>query len=115
MSLNKKYTWLDFLKEHPEHKEKQTKRTSAEGKKAFEAAYKTFIKKYLVERTSKIEKEIERSKKRREDLTAKLKAAHKSNKKLRIKFAQKKVGRTDRAIAGLGKIIEKTKTLQKNF
>ena len=38
MSVNQKYTWHDFLKEHPEHKEKSTKRTSPEGKKAFESA-----------------------------------------------------------------------------
>ena len=35
MSMNQKYTWHDFLREHPEHREKKTKRTSSEGKKAY--------------------------------------------------------------------------------
>lgn len=57
MSLNKKYTWARFLKDHPEHKEKKTKRTSKEGQKAFDAAFKQHAKEYLKERLAKIEKE----------------------------------------------------------
>lgn len=45
MSLHQKYTWHDFLKEHPE--KKGVKRTSSEGQKAFDAAYKKFAKAYL--------------------------------------------------------------------
>lgn len=58
MSLNQKYTWKDFLREHPEHKEKKTKRTSSEGKKAFEAAFKAYIKKYLAAQVERFGKQI---------------------------------------------------------
>ncbi|PIR16333.1 MAG: hypothetical protein COV46_08790 [Deltaproteobacteria bacterium CG11_big_fil_rev_8_21_14_0_20_49_13] len=60
MSLSKKYTWADFLKANPEHKAKKTKRTSKEGAKAFEAAYKQHVKEYLKARMAKIDKESAR-------------------------------------------------------
>lgn len=115
MSLNQKYTWQDFLKAHPEHKEKKTKRTSAEGKKAFDAAYKAFIKKYLAERIERLGKDIERSKKRRDDKVAKLKELRKAKKNPKAKLAQLKVGRADGGIARFTKQIEKTKNVQKSF
>lgn len=115
MSLNQKYTWLDFLKEHPEHKEKKTKRTSSEGKKAFDAAYKSFVKKYLSERAEKMGREIERATKRRAERVLKLAEAKKAGKKIRAKFIQEKIGKVDHAIARISKQQEKTKTKQKSL
>lgn len=115
MSLNQKYTWNDFLKEHPEHKEKRTKRTSSEGKKAFESAYKAFIKKYLSERSDKIAKQISVATKKRDEIVAKVKELRKAEKLPRAKFVQKKAGSADAAIARFEKQLEKTKTIQKNF
>ncbi len=68
MSLNQKYTWNDFLKSHPEYKEKKIKRTSKEGAKAFESAAKQHLKEYLKERLAKIDKEKERAEKDRKRL-----------------------------------------------
>lgn len=113
MSLNQKYTWLDFLKGHPDHKEKKTKRTSTEGKKAFDAAFKSFIKKYLSERAEKMGKDVTRALKRREQYVLKLKEARKTGKKARSKPIQGKIGRADRAIARLGKQQERMKEKQK--
>jgi len=115
MSLSQKYTWKDFLKEHPEHKEKNLKRTSAEGKKAFESAYKSFIKKYLSERAEKLTKEISRQTKLRDEEVARLRELRKAKKKVKAKASQKKVGRRDAAIARFSKQQEKTKAQQKNF
>lgn len=115
MSLNQKYTWNDFLKDHPEHKEKKTKRTSSEGKKAFEAAYKAFVKKYLAGRAEKMTKGLEKAKKRREEYTLKVKELKKAENHMRAKLMQAKVGRQDGAIARFTKQIEKTKAAQKDF
>lgn len=115
MSLTQKYTWRVFLKEHPEHKEKKTKRTSSEGKKAFEAAYKVFIKKYLAERSERLGKEIERATKKRSELIIKLKAVRKTKKHPKGRLAQAKVGRADHAIAALSKQRERMKEKQKSF
>ena len=84
MSLNRKYTWADFLKEHPEYKTKKIKRTSKEGQKAFDAAYKQHIKEYLKDRLVRIEKEQKRASKsqaylnRREKLRERTKTLPKS-------------------------------------
>ncbi len=85
MSLNQKYTWARFLKDHPEHKEKKTKRTSKEGQKAFDAAFKQHAKEYLKERLAKIEKE------------------------------QKAAGSNGTLLARLTRDHDRTKTLQKNI
>lgn len=115
MSLNQKYTWADFLKDHPEHKEKKTKRTSAEGKKAFEAAYKKFIKEYLSERQNQLEKMQQRATQKREEISKKIQAFQKSKNLSKSKFYQLKVGRQDAAIAKLKKQVERTKFLQKKI
>lgn len=115
MSLSQKYTWNDFLKDHPEHKEKKTKRTSSEGKKAFESAYKAFIKKYLVSRAEKITKDIAKATKKRDTFVVKVKELRKSDKFARAKDAQLRVGCRDKAIARLNKQLEKTKASQKSF
>lgn len=114
MSLNQRYTWHDFLKEHPEFKEKGIKRMSPEGKKAFDASYKAFIKNYLAERSEKLTKLIERSTKRRDERIAKLKDLRKTKKKVKAKRAQLKVGRSDAAIAHLKKEQTRVKEAQKN-
>lgn len=115
MSLNQKYTWHDFLREHPELKAKGIKRTSSEGKKAFEAAYKAFIKKYLVSRTEKLSREIGRASKRRDERVARLKELRKGKKHAKAARAQLKVGRSDHAIAKLGQQQERIKAAQKDF
>ncbi len=115
MSLNQKYTWNDFLKANPEHKEKGTKRTSSEGKKAFEKAYKDYIKKYLADRSSTISADIEKKTKKRDGLVVKLKEVSKSKKKIRIKLQQNKVGRVDAAIVRAEKMVARNKMVQKNF
>jgi len=113
MALNQKYTWADFLRDNPEHKEKKTKRTSAEGKKAFEAAYKKFIKEYLAERQKQLGKMEERAKARREKLQAKMKSFQQAKNFPRAKFYQAKVGKQDAALATITKQTERNKMLQK--
>ncbi|MFH0800363.1 MAG: hypothetical protein V2A66_09330 [Pseudomonadota bacterium] len=115
MSLSQKYTWQDFLKAHPEHREKKTKRTSPEGKKAFETAYKAFIKKFLAGNAEKLGREIERAKKHLVAQTKKVKELRKAEKLPRVKLAQREAGRLDAAIARLSKQQEKMKTAQKDF
>lgn len=114
MSLNQKYTWQDFLKEYPEHKEKKTRRTSGEGKKAFESAYKSFIKKYLSGRAEKVGKDITLATKRREQYVSKLKETRKTGKCARARVIQEKIGRFDSAIARLSKQQGKAKEKQKS-
>ena len=113
MSLNQKYTWNDFLKGNPEHKEKKTKRTSSEGKKAFEAAYKKFIKEYLAERQKMLARMQERIAKSRDELSIKVKTFQKAKNLPKAKFYQTKVGIKDAAIARINAKIEDTKTLLK--
>lgn len=115
MSLAQKYTWHDFLREHPDFKEKKTKRTSAEGKKAFDAAFKVFAKKYLAERSEQLTKEVARATKRRDDLVLKLKELRKAKKHTKAKRQQEKVGRADHAVAGIAKLQEKAKERQKSL
>jgi len=115
MSLNQKYTWQDFLKEHPAHKEKGTKRTSPEGKKAFESAYKSHIKKYLAGRTKEIDEEIKRAEKRRDERTTKLKDYQKAKQWPRARRQQEKVGKADAAVGRLKRQKDRTKLLQKTF
>jgi len=115
MSLNQKYTWQDFLKEHPEHREKKTKRTSAEGKKAFEAAYKVFVKKYLSEREEKTAKIVSKTAEKKKALIAKSTEYRKAGNTIKTATAVRKIGAMDAAIARNEKLIERSKTLQKNF
>jgi len=103
MSLNKKYTWADFLKEHPEHKEKKIKRTSKEGQKAFEAAFKQHSKNFLKDRLSKIENEKKRASEKRKSL----------NKNLKNFGA--KIGSADAYLNKLEKDTERVKDAQKHI
>ena len=112
MSLNQKYTWNDFLKENPELKEKKVKRTSSEGKKAFEAAYKTKIKDFLKEKIVWIEKEAGRVQKKKDLLTGQIKETKRTDLK---KVIQTKIGKSDKYLSRTAKMTEKTKQIQKSF
>lgn len=115
MSLTQKYTWHDFLKEHPEFREKKVKRTSGEGKKAFEAAYKAFAKKYLAERAEKLAKDLAQATKLRDEYVLKLRELRKAKKHTKAKGQQTKVGRADHALAQIEKLQAKTKERQKTL
>ena len=115
MSLNQKYTWADFLKDNPEYKEKQTKRTSSEGKKAFEAAYKKFVKEYLGKRQEQLTKLEAKAAERGKAITEKVKGFQKAKNTPKAKFYQKKVGVKDASIAQYRKQLENDKQLAKKF
>lgn len=101
MSLAHKYTWGDFLKAHPEAKKKELKRTSAEGKKAFEAAFKEFAKTYLKEKQDQIKKDSDRATKSKKELVQKLKAVDGKKWHLKSKSLNVKIGRFDSYLAKL--------------
>jgi hypothetical protein len=113
MSLKQKYTWHDFLKEHPEHRQKGTKRTSPEGKKAFEAAYKARAKEYLEGLQKRYDREIKKAETRRAEFTARVKELCKAKKFPKARIAQEKVGRRDAAIAQLGRQKERAAAARK--
>ena len=115
MSIKQQYTWQAFLKEFPEHKTKKTKRTSAEGKKAFEAAYKTYIKKYLAESAKRLERELAKVTARRDQLAKQVQALRKAKKFAKGKLVQTRAGRADAAIASLNRQKARTAAKQKNF
>lgn len=112
MSLNKKYTWGDFLKEHPEHGGKKTKRTSKEGEKAFQTAFKSHAKEYLKTRQAKIEKEEKRAEAKRKDLAAKLKASKTTTAANALEL---RLGAMSAYIARLDKMRDRAKLLQKSL
>jgi len=112
MSLNQKYTWNDFLKENPELKEKGVKRTSSEGKKAFEAAFKTKMKDVLKDRLAWIEKEKTRATEKRDSVVKQMKE---TKKKARRRLLQEKVGSSDKYLHRLTKITDRTKQVQKDI
>ncbi len=113
MSLNQKYTWGQFLKDNPEHKEKKTKRTSPEGKKAFEAAYKKFAKEYLAQRQEQLKKLEAKATEKSKALTAKVQGFQKAKNAPKAKFYQNKVGEKHAAIAQYRKQMESDKQLAK--
>jgi len=115
MALNQHYTWAQFLREHPEHKEASLKRTSKEGIKLFEAAFKKHSKEYLKERTLKIEKQSKRAVVERDELTKKVAELIKVKKWPKVKIYQERVGRKDAFIARLAKAAERVKVLQKSL
>lgn len=115
MSIKQKYTWHDFLRDNPEHKVKKTKRTSPEGKKAFDAATSTYLKKFLTAQEKRLTTIAAKVATRREEDILKLKGLRKAKKNAKSKLAQNKVGRRDHALAAIKSELEKTKTLQKNY
>lgn len=115
MALNQKYTWADFLKEHPDLKKKGVKRTSSEGKKAFESAYKTKIKAYLAERVEKVGKMKKAATDKKKALTEKVSALQKAKNFSNAKTYQEKVGAQDTWLGRLERQASRIKVLQKNF
>lgn len=110
MALKDKYTWADFLRENPD--KKGTKRTSEEGKKAFDVAYKAFIKGYLKERTALLEKALLKATTARDVLAEELKGAKTARRKRQL---QDRIGQKDHAVAETNKVIEKSKNSAKQF
>jgi hypothetical protein len=115
MSLNQKYTWGAFLKEHPDLKKKGVKRTSAEGRKAFESAYKTKIKEYLSARAEKVNTLKKKATAKFDDLTKTIKKLQKEKEFSKARIYQEKAGRQDALIARLTKETSRIKTLQKSI
>lgn len=112
MSLNQKFTWKDFLKENPQVKGKELKRTSPEGKKAFDAAYKAKIKDVLKDRLAWIEKEVVRViEKKKSSITA-IKAL---KTPVARRHVEEKIARNDKYIHKLKRTTDKTKQIQKSF
>ncbi len=110
MSLNKKYTWADFLKDNPEFKKNKTKRTSKEGQKAFEAAFKKHAKEVLKSRLEKLDKDEERTSKKRKALVEegkKVKCVHEKNR------INSSIARASSFLSRIERMREKTKTVQK--
>ncbi len=115
MSLNQKYTWKDFLREHPEHKEKGTKRTSSEGKKAFESAFKAFCKKYLDEQQARYDKQLVKAGERSKALGSKVSELRKAKKFAKATIAQRKAGRATAAVAQLAQQKDRAQAKRKSL
>lgn len=113
MALNQQYTWKDFLAQHPDLKAKKIKRTSEEGQKAFEAAFKKHVKEFLKTRLGAQEKALKNLVIKRDKLVKQLSAA--KAKPTRARILQTKVGTEDHAIYRTQKTIDLTKAQQKNF
>jgi len=115
MALNQRYTWADFMKEHPDLKKKGVKRTSPEGKKAFEAAYKQKIKAYLSERVELVNKLKKMAQEKRKTLTEKVSTLQKAKNFSTAKIYQEKVGAQDIWLTRLEDQAARIKVLQKGF
>lgn len=112
MSLHQKYTWADFLKNNPDWKKKGVKRTSKEGKKAFEDAFKTHAKTHLKDLTARLEREVKRVTARRDAIVARLKA---TTTGAAAKIVQARVGRKDHALVALTRQIDRAKAAAKSL
>jgi arsenate reductase-like glutaredoxin family protein len=110
MAFNEKYTWADFLRENPD--KKGLKRTTAEGKKAFESAFKGHIKGYIKDRVANLEKRHAKTTQIRDELVTRLKALKTPRLAKRM---QERVGQKDHAMAVIAKQIERTKDASKRF
>lgn len=115
MAIKDKYTWQDFLKENPDLKEKGFKRTSAEGKKAFEAAQKKYLKDYLKTREAQATRFKKSAEGKRDELVAQLKAVEGRRWKVKAKSLNEKIGRMDAAICNWEKLLKKTKEAAKRL
>ena len=115
MSLNQKYTWHDFLKEHPEHKEKGLKRTTSEGKKAFESAFKAKAKEFIEGQQKRFDRDTEKVTARRAERTERVKGLQKAKKFAKAKIAQRKVGKADAALAQLNRQKDAAKAKRKSL
>lgn len=86
------------------------KRTSAEGKKAFEQGSKAYLKQYYAEHLARLDRAHARAVTRRDVVVAQLKASKVARKSRAL---QMRVGERDRAIATLSRQIECGKAAQK--
>lgn len=115
MSIAQKFTWGDFLKQNPALKEKKVKRTSPEGEKAYQAAFKKFAKEHLKARDEGIKKETDRVNKTKKDLLGRLKKVDGNKWHLKAKTLNKKIGRFDAYLARLAHWQETSKQLAKKI
>lgn len=115
MAIKDKFTWADFLKANPDAKEPKLKRTSPEGKKAFEKAYKEFAKIHLKTREEKLTAETDRAGKNRTKLIGQLKNLKGKRKHVQEKRLNKKTGRVDAYLAKLAKAKEGLKETTKKI
>ncbi len=115
MALNQKYTWHDFLKEHPEMREKKIKRNSNEAKKAFDSAFKKHIAGYLNTRIEKMDRLIARSTEKRNTLQTTAKETRQAGRKERVKELDKQIAKTDIAIARHNRQQQRNNNLAKEF
>jgi hypothetical protein len=115
MSMKQKYTWHDFLRDNPEHREKKTKRTSPEGKKAFEAAFKAYVKKYLDGQQERYDRQLAKATGRAKDLQTKVGGLCKSKKFSKAKIAQRKAGRAAAAVAQIAKQKNRAQAARKSI
>ena len=115
MAIKDKFTWADFLKANPDAKEKKLKRTSSEGQKAFEKAYKDFAKNYLKGREEKLAAETDKAGKRKAKFVDQLKALKGRRKYVQEKRLNKKVGRYDTYLVKLSQLKEGLKETSKKI
>lgn len=115
MALQDKYTWKDFLAKHPDLKKKGIKRTSAEGKKAFETASKAYLKDYLKDREVRAKKFIEKIVQAKKEIVAKLQKVDGKKWHLKAKALNEKIGRHDAVLARFEKLIVRTQEVVKNI
>lgn len=113
MSLAHQFSWQKFLTQNPDLKKKGVKRTSTEGKKAYQAAFKEFAKKCIKDRETGIKKEETRTTKARASLVEQLKAVDGKKWHLKAKKLNQEIGRLDSYLASLQKAKERTKNLSK--
>lgn len=115
MALKQKFTWGDFLKQNPEFKEKKMKRTSPDGEKAYQAAFKKFTKDHLKNREGWVKKEEERVSKAKGALVKTLKGVDGKKWHLKAKDLNQKIGRYDAYLSKLSKWHEESKQLAKKI
>lgn len=115
MALKQKFTWGDFLKQNPEFKEKKMKRTSPDGEKAYQAAFKKFAKEHLKNREGWVKKEEERVTKAKGTLVKQLKAIDGKKWHLQSKKLNKEIGRFDAYLSKISKWHEASKQLTKKI
>lgn len=115
MAIKDKFTWADFLKTNSDAKEKKLKRTSPEGKKAFEKAYKEFAKNHLKTREEQLAAESDRAGKNRAGLIEQLKNLKGKRKHVQQKRLNKKTGRLDAYLAKLAKAKDGIKEVAKKI
>lgn len=115
MSLAHQFSWKKFLKENPELKKKGVKRTSPEGEKAYQAAFKEFAKNYIKDREARLKKEEKRTAEAKAKLVEELKAVDGKKWHLKAKKLNREIGRLDAYLTSLQKSKERTKQLSKQI